>query len=80
MNAGTGEEIKRVLLESDQHYKHLAEQHHILDDRLSHLTHQAYLSASEQLEETNLKKQKLALKDEMAQIAREFSSHQRFSP
>ena len=46
----------------------LAARHHDLDDRLSRLTSQHYLSQPEQLEEVTIKKQKLQLKDRMEHI------------
>ena len=51
--------------------KHLAAQHHDLDDRLSQLTSRHYLSEPEQLEEITLKKRKLQIKDRMESIRRQ---------
>ena len=51
--------------------KHLAAQHHDLDDRLSKLSSRHYLSEPEQLEEVTLKKRKLQLKDRMESIRRQ---------
>jgi uncharacterized protein YdcH (DUF465 family) len=61
------------LLHNNDHYRDLAQRHHQLDDRIHELTDRHYLSTSEQLEEVTLKKRKLALKDEMERIAREFA-------
>ena len=66
-------EVKNLLLQSNDHYRELAERHHALDDQLHQLSDRHYLSSSEQFEEVTLKKRKLALKDEMEQIAREYS-------
>jgi uncharacterized protein YdcH (DUF465 family) len=80
MSAAEAQEVKSLLLMSDEHYRQLAESHHQLDDRLHQLTDKHYLSTSEQLEETTLKKRKLALKDQMEQMAREYArSHGRHS-
>ena len=73
MSQAEAQEVKSVLLQSHPQYRELAERHHQLDDQLHELTARHYLSCSEQLEEVNLKKRKLALKDRMEQIAREFS-------
>ena len=70
MNAA--EEVKGLLLQSHDQYRQLAQQHHQLDDRLHQLTGKHYLSSSEQVEEVTLKKQKLALKDRMEEIARDY--------
>jgi len=74
MNAVHGEDIPHQLLQQDHTYRALAERHHILDDRLASLTQRHYLSQSEQLEESSIKKEKLAVKDQMAQIVRQWSS------
>jgi uncharacterized protein YdcH (DUF465 family) len=77
MNAANAEEIQHQLLEQDQHYRQLSERHHILDDRLTALVQRPYLSTSEQLEESALKKEKLAVKDQMAQRVRAWSQEHR---
>ena len=80
MNAAEAQEVKNLLLQQDDQYRQLVEQHHQLDHRLHELTDKHYLSASEQVEEVTLKKRKLALKDRMEEIAREYASaHRRAS-
>ena len=64
------EELKRQLLQSDEEFRQLANQHHALDQKLHSLTARHYLSEPEQLEEVNLKKRKLLLKDQMESIMR----------
>ncbi len=63
-------ELRELLLQSDQEYRELALKHHELDDRLHQLTTRPYLSATEQIEEVQLKKRKLQLKDRMEYIMR----------
>jgi uncharacterized protein YdcH (DUF465 family) len=70
MNAAEAQEIKALLLRTDDRYRRLAEEHHQLDDRLHQLTRHPHPSHAEQLEEVTLKKRKLALKDRMEEIAR----------
>ena len=70
MNAAEAQAVKNQLLNSDEGFRQLAEQHHQLDDRLHELTERHYLSTSEQFEEATLKKRKLALKDRMEEMAR----------
>lgn len=78
MNAAEAQEVKDLLLQGNDNYRQLAEQHSQLDRRLHELTDKHYLSSHEQYEESTLKKQKLALKDRMEQIAREYAmSHAR---
>jgi uncharacterized protein YdcH (DUF465 family) len=67
------QDLKHLLLETNDEYRQLAAKHHELDDRLHELTAKHYLSDNEQFEEVTLKKRKLQLKDKMEAIAR---SHQ----
>lgn len=69
MNA-QGSDLKDLLLKTDDEFHTLVEKHHQLDDRLHELTAKHYLSEPEQLEEVNLKKQKLQIKDRMEDILR----------
>lgn len=48
--------------------RHLATEHHILDERLHELNTHLHLTDDEALEEVRLKKRKLALKDEMSRL------------
>ena len=71
MNAAETQDIQSLLQKNDQ-YRELLEQHHQLDDRLHELTDKPYLSATEQVEEVTRNKRKLALKDRMEAIARDY--------
>ena len=64
------QDLKDLMMQTDEEYHQLATQHHELDDRLHQLTDKPYLSEPEQLEEVNLKKRKLQLKDRMEDILR----------
>ena len=72
MNAAGAQDVKHRLLHNNDQYRQLAEQHHRLDNRLHELSDKHYLSPTEQVEEVNLKKRKLALKDRMEAIARQY--------
>ncbi len=67
------EEVKDLLLETNDEYRQLASQHRELDERLVELESKHYLSDDEQVEEVTLKKRKLHLKDRMEAIVRHFS-------
>ena len=69
--------LRELLLQTDEEFHQLATKHHELDDRLLELTAKPYLSEPEQIEEVNLKKRKLQLKDRMEDILRR---HQRGAP
>ena len=64
------QDLKHLLLETNDEYRQLAAKHHELDDRLHELTTKHYLTDHEQFEEVTLKKKKLLLKDRMEAIAR----------
>ena len=66
------QDLKNLLLETNDEYRRLASMHHELDERLVHLESQHYLSNDEQLEEVTLKKRKLHLKDQMEEILRAY--------
>ena len=73
-------ELRDLLLRTDEEFHQLADQHTELDGRLHELTARHYLSEPEQVEEVTLKKRKLALKDQMEQMALEYAkSHFRAS-
>jgi uncharacterized protein YdcH (DUF465 family) len=74
MSAADAQEVKDALLQSDDTYRQLASRHHELDTRLQALTEKHYLTTTEQFEEVTLKKRKLALKDQMEAIARDYRS------
>ncbi len=72
MSPAEAQQVRNLLLHNDPTYRDLAERHHQLDDRLHQFTERPYLSDSEQVEEVTLKKLKLAVKDQMERITREY--------
>jgi uncharacterized protein YdcH (DUF465 family) len=66
------QDLKNLLLETNDEFRRLASQHHELDERLVQLESKHYLSNDEQLEEVTLKKKKLHLKDRMEGILRAY--------
>ena len=64
------QDLKQVLLQTNEEFHDLAAKHHELDGRLRELTTKPYLSEPEQLEEVTLKKRKLQIKDRMEDILR----------
>jgi uncharacterized protein YdcH (DUF465 family) len=69
------EELKELLLRTDDEFRQLAIKHSELESRLHDLATKHYLSEPEQLEEVTLKKRKLALKDRMENILRRTRTH-----
>jgi hypothetical protein len=68
--SGQSQDLKELLLQSDDEFHRLATKHHELEGRLSELTAKSYLSEPEQVEQATLKKRKLQLKDQMENILR----------
>jgi uncharacterized protein len=66
------QDLKPVLIETDEEFRQLASKHHELEERLHELTLKNYLSGPEQVEEITLKKRKLQLKDKMEVIVRRY--------
>lgn len=56
---------KEYLLNNDNDFRQLAEQHQAFEQRLTEFTEKPFLTADEQMQETVIKKKKLALKDQM---------------
>lgn len=61
-------ELREQLLASDAEFRHLAEEHSRYEAQLEQLAKSPYLSAEDILLESNLKKQKLRVKDEMERL------------
>jgi len=64
--AGARERLER----EDSHFQALMEKHRGFERRLDELRSQRWLSEQEQLEESRIKKLKLAVRDEMEAIIR----------
>ena len=68
------QDLKTLLLETNEEYRQLVSRHHELDTRLHELSGKHYLSTTEQLEEVTIKKRKLQVKDQMESILRAHKS------
>ena len=67
---GNAQDRRSMLLQTDDEFRELATKHHELEDRLTELSHKPYLSEPEQVEQAQIKKRKLQLKDRMEDIMR----------
>jgi uncharacterized protein YdcH (DUF465 family) len=66
--------LKQILINSNDHYRELHEEHHRYDERLSQLAAVHFPNEDEKLEELTLKKKKLSLKDQMEAIFHQYKS------
>lgn len=73
MDMSTADPVRDELLRSNPTFRDLVHQHQDFENRLSELQHLSYPSDDEQLEETTLKKKKLAIKDEIYAIMQQHS-------
>ncbi len=60
------------LAQENEEYRRLLDKHRSFEQRLQLLNARHFLSDEEKVEAITIKKRKLALKDRMAEIAREF--------
>ncbi len=65
-------EIKAHLMQTNEKFRHLAEQHSEYKKQVEALEAKSALTAEEEIEEHRLKKLKLHVKDEMEQIVSEY--------
>ena len=66
------DDVKAALLRTDDAFRQLVTEHQALDEKVRHLSNLVHLSEQQRYEETALKKQKLALKDRIEAIMRQF--------
>ncbi|MEW5982475.1 MAG: YdcH family protein [Acidobacteriota bacterium] len=64
------QDLRSMLLKTDEEFRQLATRHRELEDRLSELARKPFLSEPEQVEQMTIKKRKLQLKDRMEDILR----------
>ena len=71
MEQNANEEIKAHLMQTNEKFRHLAEQHSVYKKQIQALEAKHALTADEEMEEHRLKKLKLHLKDEMEHMVSE---------
>jgi uncharacterized protein YdcH (DUF465 family) len=72
MDRNTKEEIKAHLMQTNERFRDLCNQHHEYDRLVEDLENKHALTAEEEVEEHRLKKLKLHLKDQMEQMMSEY--------
>lgn len=73
MEATASDIIKNELIKENQTFRELVRQHQTYEERLSELSGLTYPSDDEMLEETNLKKKKLIVKDEIYSMIQNYT-------
>ena len=69
------QQIRQTLLQTDEEFRRLSDQHRDLDTRIGQLSHQLFQTSNDEVEKATLKKRKLRIKDRMQEIFR-----QRYDP
>lgn len=65
-------ELKEILQRENEEFRILMQSHASCEERLQELRERGFLSESEKLEEVNIKKKKLLLKDRMEILMRHY--------
>jgi len=65
-------EIVEILKRESEEYKRLYEEHRSLEKSLAEIDKNKYLTPEEEIERRRIQKQKLAKKDRMAELIREY--------
>jgi uncharacterized protein YdcH (DUF465 family) len=65
-------QLKQLLLKKNQEFRKLYEEHQSYEKKLEKFKSKSFLTEEEELEERELKKRKLALKDRMYLLMAEF--------
>ncbi len=74
MDISTTDTVKEELYKENQDFRNLVQQHNKYEKRLTELAELTYPNDEELLEESNLKKKKLLVKDEIYTMIQDYSS------
>jgi uncharacterized protein YdcH (DUF465 family) len=66
--------VRERLADADPNFRRLLQKHQEYEKRLEELQSRKFLTDDEKIEEVNIKKRKLALKDEMEEMVRRAGS------
>ena len=66
------QEIIEKMKKENEEFRKLSDEHHHLDDQLIEIDRKVYLTPEEDMERKKMAKQKLFLKDKMAEMIRDF--------
>ena len=69
------EDIIEVLKKENEEFKKLSQEHRKLDCLLLEIDKKAYLTTHDEIERKNMQKMKLAKKDRMAELIREYKKN-----
>ena len=70
------EEVKEILKQKNEEFARIYQKHRKLDEEVTELEERRFLTPDEELREKQLKKDKLRLKDKMAEMIRVYQARQ----
>ena len=70
------EEVKEILKQQNEEFARIYQKHRKLDEEVTELEERRFLTPDEELREKQLKKDKLRLKDKMAEMIRVYQASQ----
>ena len=70
------QKIKEILLKRNSDFKRAVDLHRECEEKLEDLNKKPYLSADEEIEEREIKKKKLSLKDKIYRMILEYKNSQ----
>ncbi len=76
MSALSVEEIKEMLKQENEEFARIYRKHRDLDVKIAELEAQRHLTPEEEIQEKTMKKDKLRLKDQMADMIKEYQASQ----
>lgn len=65
-------EVVEILKKESEEFRKIEEEHRLLDEQIIAIDKKLYLTTEEELERKKLQKQKLAKKDRLAELVREY--------
>ncbi len=68
------EEAKEILKNENEEFARVYRKHRELDERISELEERRFLTPDEEIQEKKMKKDKLLLKDTMAEMIKEYQA------
>jgi len=66
------QEIMERLKKENEEFRKVSDEHHHLDVQLAEIDRKVYLTPEEEIERKKMAKQKLSLKDKMAEMIRDY--------
>jgi uncharacterized protein YdcH (DUF465 family) len=76
MSALSVQEIKKILKNENEEFARIYRKHRELDEKITELEELRHLTPEEEIQEKTMKKDKLRLKDQMADMIKQYQARQ----